>query len=63
MFDRSAFYPTSGGQVNDLGVVHIGDDKYNVYNVEKVGKCFLHYLDREVGEDAVGKSVRGFINE
>jgi Ser-tRNA(Ala) deacylase AlaX len=25
LFDRSAFYPTSGGQVHDLGTVNIGE--------------------------------------
>lgn len=46
LLDRSAFYPTSGGQVHDTGKMKIGDETYNVYNVDKVGKCFLHYLDR-----------------
>lgn len=31
--------------------------------VEKVGKCFLHYLDKAVTEDFVGKEVKGFIDE
>ena len=44
ILDRSAFYPTSGGQVHDLGYISVGDKNYQVYNVEKVGHCFLHYL-------------------
>lgn len=46
ILSRSAFYPTSGGQVNDLGVISAGDKVYKVINVEKVGKCFLHHLDQ-----------------
>jgi alanyl-tRNA synthetase len=45
ILDRSAFYPTSGGQVNDLGSLHSGQRLYQVYDVQKVGRCFLHYLD------------------
>lgn len=48
LLDRSAFYPNSGGQVNDLGTITIGGEKYDVYNVEKVGRCFLHYLGKAV---------------
>jgi Ser-tRNA(Ala) deacylase AlaX len=33
LLDRSAFYPTSGGQVNDLGWMRIGEVDYDVYNV------------------------------
>lgn len=48
LLDRSAFYPTSGGQVHDLGNIKIGEKTYQVYDVQKIGKCFLHYLDSEV---------------
>ena len=63
LLNRSAFYPTSGGQVHDTGVLKIGDKSYHVINVEKVGKCFLHYLDQEVDENIIGKEVQGEINE
>jgi len=61
LLDRSAFYPNSGGQVNDIGQITINGVVYEVYNVDKVGKCFLHYLNKEVdpativGQEAVGK--------
>ena len=45
LLNRSAFYPTSGGQVHDTGNMIIGKTNYKVLSVEKVGKCFLHYLD------------------
>lgn len=64
MLDRSAFYPNSGGQVNDIGEMTIGEVTYNVYNVDKVGKCFLHYLDREVDpQTAIDQPVIGKINK
>lgn len=60
--DRSAFYPTSGGQVHDLGTIRIGDKTYQVYDVQKIGKCFLHYLDNQVELDVVGKDAHGVID-
>ena len=44
ILDKSAFYPTSGGQVHDLGNIKIEEKEYQVYNVEKVGHCFLHFV-------------------
>ena len=31
--------------------------------MEKVGKCVLHTLDKDLTEDVVGKQVNGFIDE
>ena len=45
LLDRSAFYPTSGGQAHDTGKMIIGETAYNVVSIDKVGKCFLHYLN------------------
>ena len=55
MFDivilyESAFYPTSGGQIHDIGKFTIGNEKYDIIKVEKVGKCVLHFLDREIDQ-------------
>ena len=50
VLDRSAFYPTGGGQMHDTGV--IGDDE--VYRVEKQGNTTLHYVNDvsvEEGDD------------
>lgn len=63
LLNRSAFYPTSGGQVHDKGTIHIGENVYQVENVEKVGKCFLHHLDRPVEKDIVGQEVKGEIDK
>lgn len=48
ILDESAFYPTSGGQLHDVGTMTIDGHVYNVVNVEKVGKCVLHILDAEL---------------
>lgn len=45
ILDKSAFYPTSGGQVHDTGKLWIEGNEYNVVNAEKVGKCVLHIVE------------------
>lgn len=48
--DQTCFYPTSGGQQHDVGVLTIDGEQFQVLNVEKVGKCVLHILDKELEE-------------
>jgi alanyl-tRNA synthetase len=48
--------------VHDLGSLFFGNRHYQVYDVQKVGKCFLHYLDHAVEQAAVGESVEGKID-
>lgn len=62
LLDRSAFYPFSGGQQNDIGTMIIDGQKYNVLDCQKIGKCVLHYLDKPVTNDAVGKSIEGTVD-
>jgi alanyl-tRNA synthetase len=55
IFDRSAFYPTSGGQIHDVGSITLGGKEYQVYDVVKVGKCFLHYLNESLDDSVIGQ--------
>lgn len=59
--DRSAVYPTSGGQQHDTAVIKIEgiEEPFKMINAEKVGKVVLHILDRELptAEELKGKSV------
>ena len=50
--NKSAVYPTSGGQQHDTGVVRIEglDIEFKIVNAEKVGKVILHILDKEIPE-------------
>ncbi|MGV8141120.1 MAG: alanine--tRNA ligase [Candidatus Woesearchaeota archaeon] len=41
VLDRTAFYPTSGGQLNDIGTLN----KHKVLDVFKQGKVILHVLE------------------
>lgn len=54
LLDRTAFYPTSGGQPNDLG--KIGDA--NVLDVRDEGEEILHIVDRKPSDP----DVNGCIN-
>ncbi|BES80615.1 alanine--tRNA ligase [Pyrodictium abyssi] len=47
VLDRTAFYPTGGGQLHDTGVVVLCGEEYRVKRVEKVGDVIVHVLDRE----------------
>lgn len=51
ILDGSAFYPTSGGQQHDIGKLMLNGEEYNVVDVEKVGHCVLHILDRAITGD------------
>ena len=62
ILDKSAFYPTSGGQVHDLGSLTIKEKVYQVYNVEKVGHCFLHYVNEILDDSIIGADVHGKID-
>lgn len=63
ILDKSAFYPTSGGQLHDTGLLEIKGEVYKVVNCEKVGNCTLHILDKEVPEgDLKGELVKGTID-
>jgi len=60
ILDKSSFYPTSGGQMHDIGTMTIeGIGKVNVVDCIKVGKCVLHKIDMELAADVdiVGKTV------
>ena len=63
LLNRSAFYPTSGGQLHDTGELEILGEKYLVVNAEKVGNCVLHILDKELPDkDIKGAEVKGKID-
>jgi len=46
--DRTAFYPTSGGQINDTGSIRRKDGaEFNVINVTKTAEGICHEVDRD----------------
>eukprot|EP00744_Colponema_vietnamica_P000780 GILI01001356.1.p1 GENE.GILI01001356.1~~GILI01001356.1.p1 ORF type:complete len:965 (+),score=358.80 GILI01001356.1:48-2942(+) len=52
VLDRTAYYPTSGGQAHDIGTLTIAGTTYNVVDCQKVGRCVLHILDTPLPNSA-----------
>jgi Ser-tRNA(Ala) deacylase AlaX len=59
VLDRTAFYPDSGGQPTDVGVIRHAGGEVRVLKVMKRGLEIFHYLDSDV---PVGTSVHGVID-
>lgn len=59
--DKTAFYPSGGGQPNDTGMIIIGESKYDVINVIKKDGSILHQMSSAEGL-AVGSNVKCEIN-
>ncbi len=58
--DRTAFYPASGGQPSDLGILFADDERYAVIGASFEGGRILHLLDK-VGL-VTGDNVHGTID-
>jgi misacylated tRNA(Ala) deacylase len=58
--ERSAFYPSSGGQPNDLGKLIKGNEVYAVLNVFKDGNEIVHEMEKEGLK--VGDKIHGVID-
>ena len=62
VLDRTAFYPRSGGQENDTGVLRRGDDVFNVVYVGKFNGEISHQVESPPGKSLrEGDKVRGVI--
>lgn len=63
ILDRSAFYPTSGGQVFDTGVISAKNEKLKVTEVaDTEDGLIVHYLEAPVKDIKPGTRVHGQIN-
>ncbi len=63
VLDKSPFYPTSGGQDHDTGVLTIDGKEYAVVDVIRVGPCVLHTVVPPFEDKSViGKSVSGAVD-
>ena len=58
--DQTAFYPSSGGQPDDTGIISVGSQDYVVTSVKKEKGRIVHHLDREGAK--VGDAVHGQID-
>lgn len=61
VLDRTAFYPTGGGQPNDTGIIVNDDKTYRVVDVQKHGDDVVHILESVDGLKA-GDRIYGKID-
>jgi alanyl-tRNA synthetase len=63
ILDRTAFYPTSGGQIHDTGSLVLDDAKFRVTEVaDTEDGHVVHYLDAPLKNVLPGTRVRGEID-
>jgi alanyl-tRNA synthetase len=63
ILDRTAFYPTSGGQIHDTGSLTSGDEKFRVTEVaDTEDGHIVHYLEAPLKDVKPGMRVRGEID-
>src|SRR5262252_8846734 len=61
--DRTAFYPTSGGQIFDTGTIEAENEKLKITEVADTGDGrVVHYLEAPPREIKPGTKIRGFID-
>lgn len=67
VLDQTAFYPTSGGQLHDIGTFALKEDAkkttniVNVVDIIKKDGKIIHLIDKKVGWK-IGESVKGKID-
>jgi misacylated tRNA(Ala) deacylase len=59
ILDRTAFYPTGGGQPHDLGTLRAGETTWRVVGVARSGADVLHHLEPGAAPPPVGAVVCG----
>jgi alanyl-tRNA synthetase len=63
VLDRTAFYPTSGGQIHDTGWLVSGDEKHRVTETaDAEDGQVIHYLEAPIKDVQPGTRVRGEID-
>ncbi len=58
VLDKSAFYPSGGGQPNDIGIMVCNDEEYNVVYVGKFSGQISHEVSKpglKVGDKVIGR--------
>ncbi|WP_337860282.1 alanyl-tRNA editing protein AlaXM [Ferroplasma sp.] len=61
ILDKTLFYPTSGGQPNDTGILKTGNTVINIVDVTQEDGNIIH-IASDAGNIAPGDTVHGIIN-
>ena len=62
VLDRTAFYPSGGGQPGDTGSFKTNTIEYLVIKVKKIGDQVVHFLGNDIPLPEVGSHLRGYLN-
>jgi len=62
ILDRTAFYPSGGGQPSDFGLLRVDGAEYPVTKVKKQGADALHFIGGDAALPEVGATVHGEID-
>lgn len=62
ILDGTAFYPGSGGQPPDIGLIEGSTMQAKVVRLQRKGEIIIHHVDEIFGEIREGAHVRGIIN-
>jgi len=63
ILDRTAFYPTSGGQIFDTGLISTGDTEFKVTEVaDTEDGRIVHYLEAPIKDLKPGTRIQGLID-
>ena len=60
VLDKTIFYPESGGQQSDSGIINIDGKQIDVIGVQKIGNVILHEIKDEISFDT--KEITAKIN-
>ncbi len=63
ILDKTPFYATNGGQLNDMGKLHNKDFKCNIVDVIKENDAYLHIAENVEGDLKVGETVVAEIDQ
>ena len=62
ILDRTAFYPTGGGQPSDTGVIKGKSGEIRIEDVQMINGVVVHFASEIRGEIKEGQEVRGAID-
>ncbi len=64
VFDKTPFYVESGGQISDTGNMLVGNNKFEIINIEKIDNKVIHVIDNSKNyKFEVGSTARLSIDE
>ncbi|VAX24117.1 Alanyl-tRNA synthetase [hydrothermal vent metagenome] len=64
IFDKTPFYAESGGQIDDLGTLQIGDKTFDIIDVAKIENKIVHVIDNPDNiKFEIGSTVKLSVDE